>query len=157
MTDVVSVEREIEAPPERVWDLVSDVTRMGEWSPEAVGGVWIGGATGPAPGARFRGRNRSGRRRWSTRCTVVEADRGRSFVFQVKAGVLGVAEWAYRIDPTARGCRVTDTWTDRRGRIITWLGTIVSGVHDRVTHNRETMTRTLDGLASSAEGAATPA
>lgn len=44
----VTVTREIAAPPEQVWDLVSDMTRMGEWSPEAPGGKWLGGASGPA-------------------------------------------------------------------------------------------------------------
>ncbi|HAS09465.1 MAG TPA: SRPBCC family protein, partial [Acidimicrobiaceae bacterium] len=54
MSDV-SVSREIAAPPQRVWELISDITRMGEWSPETTGGKWLKGATGPAVGARFRG------------------------------------------------------------------------------------------------------
>ena len=44
-------ERTVQAPPERVWELVSDITRAGEWSPEATGGRWRGDATGPAVGA----------------------------------------------------------------------------------------------------------
>ena len=50
----------IDAPPERVWDLVTAITRMGEWSPESTGGRWTRGATGPATGARFVGSNRNG-------------------------------------------------------------------------------------------------
>ena len=50
MTDEVRVTREIDAPAEKLWAMVSDVTRMGEWSPENVGGNWLGGATGPKPG-----------------------------------------------------------------------------------------------------------
>lgn len=139
-----------------MWELVSDVTRMGEWSPEAVGGAWIRGATGPTVGARFRGRNRNGWHRWSTFCTVTESEPGRSFVFQVKAGKLGVAEWAYRIEPTAGGSRVTETWTDCRRRLMRMIGAPASGVRDRVAHNRETMTETLRRLAATAE-AETPA
>jgi Polyketide cyclase / dehydrase and lipid transport len=56
----------VDASPEVVYDLVTDVTRMGEWSPECVGCAWIDGANDPVPGARFRGRNRHGLARWST-------------------------------------------------------------------------------------------
>jgi len=48
MAEQVSVTREIGASAERVWAMVSDVTRMGEWSPENEGGVWLGGRDGPA-------------------------------------------------------------------------------------------------------------
>jgi hypothetical protein len=48
----------IDAKPAELYDLVTDVTRMGEWSPECVRCVWLDGATGPAVGARFRGSNR---------------------------------------------------------------------------------------------------
>ena len=56
----------VAAAPEKVYELVSDVTRMGEWSPETTSAEWIDGATGPAVGARFKGRNRNGVARWST-------------------------------------------------------------------------------------------
>ena len=45
---IVTVERDMAAPAEQVWSMISDVTRMGEWSPEAVGADWLGDATGPA-------------------------------------------------------------------------------------------------------------
>ena len=51
---------DVSAPPERVYGLISDITRMGEWSPECRRCEWIDGATGPAVGARFRGHNRLG-------------------------------------------------------------------------------------------------
>ena len=53
MHDSVTVH--MAAPPEQVWDLVSDVTRIGSYSPETFEAEWIDGATGPAVGARFRG------------------------------------------------------------------------------------------------------
>lgn len=151
MPETVSVERVVAAPAERVWALVSDVTRMGDWSPETVGGAWIGGASAPAEGARFRGRNRNGWHRWSTVCTVTAAEPGRSFAFRVTAGPLGVAEWAYMIEPTGQSCHVTESWTDRRGRLLRVLGKPVSGVGDRANHNRVGMTETLARLATAAE------
>ena len=150
MVEQVSVSREIAAPAERVWALVSDVTRMGEWSPETERCTWLGNAVSPAPGARFRGINRRGRRRWSTVATVLEADPGRS------AGPFTVADWAYRFEPTASGCRVTETWTDLRGRLITALGKPISGVADRAAHNRVTMEQTLARLAAAAEAPSAP-
>jgi len=48
----------VRASAEMVYDRISDVTRMGEWSPENQGGEWLDGATGAAVGARFRSRNK---------------------------------------------------------------------------------------------------
>jgi hypothetical protein len=57
----------IDARPDAVYTVVSDVTRMGEWSPETTKCEWIDGATGPAAGARFKGSNKRGFVRWSTK------------------------------------------------------------------------------------------
>lgn len=151
MSREVSVSREIDASPDTVWAMVSDVTRMGEWSPETHGATWIKGATGPAPGAKFKGGNRNGKKQWNTVATVVDADPGRCFAFTVQAVGLPIAEWRYTIEPTATGCRVTETWIDRRGKIAATLGKPVSGVADRATHNREGMEQTLERLKAAAE------
>lgn len=58
MTYNVAVVREVSASPEKVWSLVTDLPRMGEWSPENLGGEWLDGATGAAVGAKFRGNNK---------------------------------------------------------------------------------------------------
>ncbi|MFN8525713.1 MAG: SRPBCC family protein [Chloroflexota bacterium] len=97
----------MEAPPERVWDLISDVTRMGEWSPETVRGEWTQGATGPAVGARFVGHNKKGPARWATTCEVVAADPGREFTFRV---IGSNTVWGYRMAPSDGGSDVTEFW-----------------------------------------------
>lgn len=51
---------DILAPSGRVYDLISDITWMGHWSPECYRCVWLDGATGADVGARFRGYNRVG-------------------------------------------------------------------------------------------------
>lgn len=148
----VTVERTIAAPPERVWSMISDVTRMGEWSPETTACEWRKGATAPAPGARFRGRNRYGKKTWSTDCVVIEADPGRSFSFAVKAGPVNVARWEYRIEPTEDGgARVEERWTDLRHPLLLAPGKLISGVQDRASHNRAGMEETLERLAAAAE------
>lgn len=149
----VVVTREVTASAARVFALVADLPRMGEWSPENTGGRWVGGAQGPAVGARFRGRNRAGARRWSTLATVTEYEPDRRFAFDVTVGGLAVANWAFEVEPRGEGCTVTERFTDRRGRIVRVGGTIVSGVGDRPAHNRAGMEVTLERLAVAAEGA----
>ena len=92
MTYDVSVTREIAAPAEAVWNLVSDLPRMGEWSPENTGGQWVGGATGPTPGAKFKGSNRNGSKSWKTVATIVDADPGRRLSFRVGAAGIILVE-----------------------------------------------------------------
>lgn len=80
-----SVTVHVHAPPERVYALVADITRMGEWSPECVRCRWVKGATGPVVGARFRAVNRRGFFRWSNTPEVIAADPGQEFAFRRKA------------------------------------------------------------------------
>jgi len=136
--------------------MVSDMTRMGQWSPENEGGRWLGGATGPQSGAKFRGANRIGKRKWNTVATVVDTDPGRRFSFRVSAMGLKVAEWSYTFEPTATGCRVTETWTEQRAGMFKPLARLVTGVADRATHNRTGMEQTLERLAAIAESSAAP-
>jgi uncharacterized protein YndB with AHSA1/START domain len=147
----VAVSHDIAAPPEQVWAMVADLTRMGEWSPETTGGSWRRGATGPTVGARFRGWNANGRHRWFTSTEVTRCEPGSCFEFEVSAVGLAVARWQYAFEPTDSGCRVTETFTDTRGRIAKALGGPVSGVADRATHNRAGMEQTLANLAAAAE------
>lgn len=95
----------VRAPAEKVYDLVADVTQMGRWSPECTGGRWLGGAKGPAVGARFRGSNRHGLMRWSTRCEVTKAEPGRAFEWQVRESGM---RWGYRFEPDGDGTLVTE-------------------------------------------------
>jgi len=153
MAEQIQVERVIRADPGAVYAMVTDIERMGEWSPETETCEWTKGATGPAVGASFKGKNRNGKKKWSTNCKVVAADPGRAFAFDVTAGPFKIARWAYTFEPTPSGCRVTETWTDQRGRIATWAGKPASGVADRASHNRAGMEHTLDQLAAAAEPA----
>ena len=119
--------------------------------PESTGGKWLKGASGPAVGAKFKGENRNGKKQWSTTGTVVVCEPGRAFVFDVTSGPVKVSRWGYRFEPTDGGCKVVETWTDRRGWLPKTLGKSISGVADRARHNRSTMEATLDRLASLAE------
>lgn len=150
----VSVSREVAAPPEVVWGLVSDLPRMGEWSPENDGGKWIGDATGPTTGAKFRGDNHNGGHSWKTVATVTDCDSPSTFNFSIKAALLPIAEWGFEIEPTEQGCTIKQHWTDRRPGFFKPIAAKLTSVKDRATYNREAMTETLDRLAATAESAA---
>src|SRR5580700_2069302 len=153
MTDTVEVTTTIAAPPHAVYALVADLTRMGEWSPETTAVTWLGGADEPRPGARFRGANRNGLRRWSTICTVVAADPGRELAWESSLFGRPVAQWRYAFEPDGSGgTKVTETTEDQRGAVFRALGGVASGVSDRKTHNAESMRVTLERLKSAAEG-----
>jgi Polyketide cyclase / dehydrase and lipid transport len=141
--------RDIAAPSDKVWGLVADLPRMGEWSPENAGGKWMNGATGPALGAVFKGNNRNGLRRWSTKVTVVGCEPARVFEFAVTSGPLEVANWRYEFEQTEGGCRVTESWVDKRKP---WFATIarVMGDHSPGAAERQ-IAQTLDNLAKAAE------
>ena len=147
----VTVTRTIAATPERLYSLISDLPQMGKWSPENNGGKWLKGATGPTVGAEFKGKNRNGWRRWNTISTVVAADSGKEFAFDVNATGFDVARWGYRLTPVEGGTEVTEYWIDRRSPLIAKITGMAVGVRDRSTHNRAGMEHTLERLAAAVE------
>jgi hypothetical protein len=147
----VAVSTDIRADAGQLYDMVSELTQMGKWSPENTGGRWIGGASGPAVGARFRGSNRSGWRRWSTTSQVTEADDGKRFVFRVKFAAVPIAEWAYDFKGAGGATTVTETWTDLRPMWMAKASGPIMGVPDRPEHNRKNIEATLEALKRSAE------
>ena len=97
---------EIQASPEAVYNLVSDLPRMGEWSPENIGGEWQGGGSGKV-GDRYIGHNRTAERAWSVPVMVTIADRGRCFEFVTRPDEGPYVRWTYRLEPRGAGTRVS--------------------------------------------------
>lgn len=147
----IVVSRHINASPEKVWALVTDLPRMGEWSPENDGGSWTGGASAAAVGAKFKGLNSNGKKKWSTMSKVTVLEAPRSFAFDVSVLGLAIAGWSYEIEAQDGGTIVTETWIDKRGKVAMLVGGPASGVKDRESHNRAGMEKTLEGLAAAAE------
>ena len=92
--------------PEDLYDMVADITRMGEWSPVCRACWWDEGA-GPEPGAWFTGRNELPERTWETRSRVVAAERGREFAFVVGGKYV---RWGYQFAPVDGGTEMTESW-----------------------------------------------
>jgi len=145
----ISVERYIDAPPAQVYDLISDVTRMGEWSPECTEASWLGGATAPAEGVRFKGKNKLGFATWSTKPTITQADRGEVFEFKVPKDYGPL--WRYEFHAEGTGTRVVESMHQAKplGGFIRFLQRR-NGVHDRHAHLADGMRTTLDRVAAAA-------
>jgi len=142
----------VAAPPEQAYALVSDLPRMGELSPENKGGRWLGGATGPAKGARFKGHNSNGWRRWSTTVRVEEADPGREFTFRVAFWGIPVSRWSYAFAPAPGGCAVTESWADRRPWWFKGPAGLTTGVMDREAATARSIEHTLARVKAVLEG-----
>jgi uncharacterized protein YndB with AHSA1/START domain len=148
----LEISRDIAASPEAVYDAISDVTRMGEWSEECLACRWHDGFDGPAVGATFDGDNRYGDHEWTTQGKVIEAEPGRAFAFECSMYDFHYSTWGYRIEPTASGCRVTEWSEDLRPESALEMSRQISGIDDRTERNRQTMSGTLERLAAALEG-----
>ena len=97
----------IAATPEAVYDLVSDVTRTGEWSPVCTSCWWDDEGEAGRVGAWFTGHNELPERTWETRSEVVAADRGREFAWLVGGAFV---RWGFLLEPAGASTRLTETW-----------------------------------------------
>jgi len=93
--------------PEEVYALVSDITRIGEWSPVCKACWWDDPAAGAVVGAWFTGRNVLPERTWETRSQVVAAEPGREFAWEVNNGWV---RWGFTVESEAAGSRLTQSW-----------------------------------------------
>jgi uncharacterized protein YndB with AHSA1/START domain len=149
MHDSVTVH--MHAPPQRIWELVSDVTRIGSYSPETFEAEWLGGATGPAQGAQFRGhvkRNGKGPTYWTT-CTVLASTPGSEFTFGVGPGDKPINVWSYRLEPSGDGTDVTESFTlaDKAAIKVYWA--LLGRARGRT--NRDGMRTTLERIKAEVE------
>jgi hypothetical protein len=117
---------------------------MGEWSPETTKCEWLDGASGPVVGARFKGSNKRGIARWSTKPIVVVAEPGREFAFEVDTDV----RWTYRLAPENDGTKLTESFEMLRD--IRWYYAFaerwVMGIKDRRADLERGMNETLQRI-----------
>lgn len=121
LSDSISVA----VPPDEVYALVSDITRMGEYSPICKACWWDDGA-GPEVGAWFTGRNETPERTWESRSQVVAADSGRRFGWIVNNGWV---HWEYTFEPEGDGTKLTESWE--------FLPAGIAGFHERYGDDAE--------------------
>jgi hypothetical protein len=144
----------VDAGTECVYDLVADLPRMGEWSPECQRVEWTGTATGAVAGATFLGHNKggpAGLMNWSRAGRVLVADRGKQFSFVTEEGGRESTLWRFDLEPAGDGAtRIRESYEVRW--IPTWAR-IVDVPTNRAKELREGMRHTLGQLKAAAEAA----
>ena len=146
--------RYIEASPEALYALISDVTRTPEYSPEVVKCTWIKGATGPAVGAQFKAINHAGRvPDWPNKPIVTVAEPGRSFAFERTEVGGGTIEWRYEFTPQGEGTLVTESYTVlKKVNGFGWfIIDTLAGLKDRRSDLQNGMTTSLERIAALTE------
>jgi uncharacterized protein YndB with AHSA1/START domain len=148
----------IDAPPDKVWALVSDITKMGEYSPEVVEAEWLDGATTAAVGARYRGhvkRNEKWPVLYWTTCEITECEPGKVFEFAVVMRDRPVNRWRYEFAATDDGGTDATESFDLGDSIWPKIWRPLGGF-TRENRNRRDMLRTLERVKAVAEGSETP-
>ncbi|MGA3152720.1 MAG: SRPBCC family protein [Streptosporangiaceae bacterium] len=153
----------IAAPPRAVWDLVCDIQLPARFSSEFQGADWLDGATGPALGARFTGRNtHPAIGSWQTTATICEFDPERTLAWSIGDPASPAARWRFALAPAGGRTMLTmwmqigpgrsgisaaiDAMPDKESRIL----------HRRLAEHRANMAATLAGLKELAEAARAP-
>jgi hypothetical protein len=138
--------RTVPTDPDRVWAVVTDLTTIGERSPQTYRAKPLDERF-PAKGSAFRGYNRHGVFRWATRSTVTVSEPGRTLAWRVSLLGLSVADWRIDVRPDGEGRSVVtqQTW-DRRGFLLRALSPVATGVRDRAARNGDGISQTLRGL-----------
>ena len=143
----------MDAEPQKVWELISDITKMGEYSPEVVEAEWLDGATGPAVGAYYRGhvkRNEKMPVLYWTKCRVTECVPGEVFEFGVVTpGDKVMNTWRYEFTPSGSGTDVTESFQLADNLFFKLFG--VLGGQLRTARNKRDMLRTLQAVKAVAE------
>lgn len=141
----------IQAAPELLYDLVSDVPRTPQWSPEVISCHWLDGADRAVPGARFTARSKRRWFAWSNKPVVVTAERGSEFAFTRTEPGGGTIRWSYRFEPGPDATTTTELGYQVLKPVPVLLHLALRalfGVRDLRADLHQNMTTSLDRLAA---------
>lgn len=157
----------IQASPAQVYAAITDLRQMSRWSPENRGATLLSPTSEQVqPGTSYWGHNRRRVMRWSTHCVVTVAVPEEHFAFAVGGLRMGeratprfpfpIATWDYRLEATAGGTLVTETWTDERGstgvgRFSRTMGQVLIGGRDFSEYTRANIRKSLGRLKDDLE------
>ena len=148
----------IAAPPQAVWPLVCDIRLPARFSSEFQGAQWLDGATGPALGARFTGRNHHpARGEWETTSTICEFEPERAFGWSVGGTERPAARWRFVLEPRAGATRLSQ-WV-QLGPGPSGISEVIAAMpdkesrilHRRLAEHRANMEATIAGIKGLAE------
>tara|TARA_B000000441_G_C21747743_1_gene359193 strand:+ start:991 stop:1467 length:477 start_codon:yes stop_codon:yes gene_type:complete len=145
---------EINASPETVWSLVTDMERYGEWSSENTGGYWRKNEDG-VPGTgdvgdEFVGINRRGDDEWKALVEIIVREENKAFAFVTGGSAMNLIHWRYDIEPTDSGTTLTESWA------LMNLSPLMiehgdEEIQYRAANAKESITATLKGMKAAAE------
>lgn len=141
----------MKASADEIWALLSDVSRIGRYSPETFEAEWLDGSTGPSVGARFRGhvkRNGIGPIYWTT-CTVTACVPGREFSFGIGSADRPLNVWRYVLEPAGDGTDVTESFQLADTSLLRAYWAVFGRARGRT--NRRGMQQTLDRIKAEVE------
>ena len=130
----------VRASAETLYDLVSDITRTGEWSPVCTACWWDDEVNAGQVGVWFTGRNELPNRSWETRSQVVAAERGREFAWVVGGSLV---RWSYTLTPTDSGTTLSESWEFLPAGIAMFEEKFGDGAQDQITDRTQ---QALDGI-----------
>ena len=145
---------EINASPETVWSLVTDMERYGEWSSENPGGYWRKNEDGvPGTGEvgdEFVGINRRGDDEWKALVEIIVREENKAFAFVTGGSAMNLIHWRYDIEPTDSGTTLTESWA------LMNLSPLMiehgdEEIQYRAANAKESITATLKGMKAAAE------
>ena len=139
------------ASAEQIWEVITDIANIGQYSPETFEAEWLDGAAGPALGAKFRGhvrRNEIGPVYWTT-CRVTACEPGREFGFEVLVGDRAVNNWHYRLTPAQGRTDVTESFQLNASPLMSLYS--VFGGQLRRRRNLRDMRKTLERIKAVVE------
>jgi hypothetical protein len=144
---------EVAASPQAIYDLVTDITNMGRWSPECRSCEWTGEVTTATEDAHFRGRNRRGLARWTTIARVVVADPGREFAFATSHRGQEMTQWRYQFKRGAGTTTVTESFEMLRDMpwYLKLADRLLMSVTDRQSDLQAGMAQTLGSIKAAIE------
>lgn len=149
----ITVTLDIPAPPEQVWDVITDISVMPRFSDELQSVEWAEGFSDAALGAQFLGTNRNQAiGEWTVRCHIVEFEPPRVFGWAVGRVENPAATWRFELTPTSAGTDLSYRARIGPGRSgVTMLierdpDRAEEIVVDRLEVFRKGMTATLEGI-----------
>lgn len=140
---------DINAPVGRVWELVSDLKRMPQWSPQCRMMKPLGSIR---QGTRTINLNRRNRLFWPTTCTVMEVIPEKKVAFRVD---INHTIWSYELEPTDTGTRLVETRHAENGTTAfsnLSINALMGGVPSFERELVDGMNATLSRIKAAAEG-----
>ena len=150
MATTLEASIDIDATPQDVWAVVSDLKRMGEWSPQCRKMRVLGGVV--EEGTKTVNINREGFLVWPTTSKVVKFQPNKAIAFRI---LENRTIWSYELEPTASGTKVIErreapTGTSKVSQFL--VKTVLGGNDDFEVDLVNGMNTTLARIKSAAEG-----